>query len=133
MLAADEPNGELAEIVRYPFSRGPIQALAIYGDTGGARVDLQARIFDVKLFTGSKIPEPGAKHYTGVVSIRPSARVSEPATAEESASAPNLETPSAPLLAHAWLPFLTLLGGVVCGVFIGRYRRRQAVRTHAKN
>ncbi len=57
MLVADDPTAELAEIERYPFTNAPIQALLIYGDTGGARVDLQARIFDAKLFVGTDIPK----------------------------------------------------------------------------
>jgi RNA polymerase sigma factor (sigma-70 family) len=126
MLAADDPAADLAEIDRYHFTGEPVQSLSIYGDTGGANVDLQARIYDVKLFIGTDVPRSTTRHYDGVISVidRGPAPESDPAN-EETFTAPERETSSTPVMARLWLPVVTLLAGVVVGVFIGRGWKRR--------
>ena len=126
MLAADDPAAELAEIDRFQFTGEPVQSLAIYGDTGGASVDLQARIYDVKLFMGTDVPKSSTRHYDGVISVLDRAPAPEPEPADEEAlTSPEREMTSTPVVARAWLPIVMLLAGIVVGVFIGRGWRRR--------
>jgi RNA polymerase sigma factor (sigma-70 family) len=121
MLAAEDPAAELVEIDRYAFTRAPVQSLSIYGDTGGASVDLQARIFDVKLLIGSDVPRSSARRFDGVDSTFDLAPAPEPPHLDmTNSTAAELEPSSTPVLARAWLPIVSLLGGIVVGVFIGR-------------
>ena len=126
MLAADDQNAELAEIDRFQFTSEPVQALAIYGDTGGASVDLQARFFDVKLYVGTDVPRSSSRHYEGVISVLERAPTSEPDPADDTALiVPARARTSTPVMARVWLPIITLLAGIVVGVFIGRGWKRR--------
>ncbi|HEX4614029.1 MAG TPA: hypothetical protein VH092_37955 [Urbifossiella sp.] len=60
-LAADAPDAELAEFMRYPFTDGPIRAVSLTADAGGTEATLKARLYDLQVRTGADIPAaPGA-------------------------------------------------------------------------
>ena len=126
MLAAESPAAPLEEYQRYPLSEAPTRMLSLYSSTGGAEVELKARLYDLRILTGADLPpEPPKRNQPTATIVRFPPRVPSAEAARAQYESPERTDPEgADRTASALFPWLigvvTFLIGLPLGVIIGR-------------
>jgi hypothetical protein len=122
MLAAEAPTDPLEEYQRYPLSEAPTRLLSLYSTTGGCEVELKARLYDLRILTGSDLPPQPPRRGEPTTTIVPFPILVgnyRAPLAEEDINHERLDPP-APALFPWLIGIVTFLLGLPLGIIIGR-------------
>ena len=133
-LSADEPDGELVEWKRYPFTDQPARVVHLYADSGGAAdAAFTARLYDLQIRTGGDVPTQPAKPGPVPQTITPLPEVLPPTVGPAPRTTPAdgppvggdaaTDTPTPTRVrGYWWLLAFPVVGAFAIGLFLGRKR-----------
>ena len=121
MLAAESPTAPLEEYQRYPLSEAPTRMLSLYSSTGGAEVELKARLYDLRILTGADLPpEPPKRNQPTATIVKFPTNLPKVEVARPEYEIPERTDPPASTLFPWLIGVVTFLIGLPLGVIIGR-------------
>jgi|GEM_PF-5075906 len=123
-LSADTPEGELLEWARFPFTNKPVRLVRLTGDTGGAGVEVEAKIQDLRIRMGGAVPtepgKPGPQAHLAQPMPQMARKPSPIPTLPNQEAAMAEEKPKTPVIGQVWIPVVVGLACLGVGIAIGR-------------
>jgi hypothetical protein len=125
-LVADGPGEELLVIKRYPFTEEPMRTFTLFTDTGGAAVQVRARLHDLQVRTGADVTNTTRQGATATTIVPMPGEAQSTTSADPSETAPFSPLRGIRAQPNWWLGCGGLLIGLVVGICVGRWWRRAA-------